>query len=196
MRSSIQGLLLSFGLYGSVLAQSSPGSVTNYTTKGNLEVTTSVPCVEFKGLNNSMSAADIYAGLPLCLKAKDFARAAQMFALAGTFATFDKLRVADRTAHQAHTVLTMQALGGLSPEDRQSFTSAMNHLLDKSSPELVSTCKTIRSIGAPSYYPRYMVQHGMRAFEGAQSNGGIVEGFNALQSWEKALDVYLHCPAT
>jgi len=61
-------------------------------------------------------------------------------------------------------------------------------------PKLKAYCTRVRKIGPPDYYPRYMVQHGMRAFTGRKSPRGLVRNFNAEKAWEKSLDTYLHCP--
>jgi hypothetical protein len=53
----------------------------------------------------------------------------------------------------------------------------------------------VRRIGPPAYHPVYMIQHGIRAFEGEQPNRGLKPDVNVKDNWEKSLDTYLHCPA-
>lgn len=67
-------------------------------------------------VSNKHTPADIYPGVAACLKAGDFEKAAQLYLTAGTFGRFDQLRVSDRTAHQAVTVLQRNSFADLTQE--------------------------------------------------------------------------------
>ena len=168
--------------------------VTEYQAKGNLETSHDVGCNGFSELNSQLTPADLYGGVGKCLQKGDFDNAAQLFSLAGVYATYDKLRVTDATAHQAHTVLTRNAMAGASTEDQQKLFKAMSEKLAPGTTQLAETCSKVRAIGAPSYHPRYMIQHGMGAFTGAQGGDGLKADFNSASAWEKSLETYLHCP--
>lgn len=185
-------LILSATLHS--IAEAEVGKVTNYETKGNLESTQTVECEGFSKLNNKFTPADLYEGVKRCIRADNFDTGAEMFALAGTYATFDKLRVADKTSHQAHTVLTIEALDGLSDSGKRKFMEAMQSKLTKDTPQLKESCRSVRAIGRPDYFPKYMIMHGMGAFSGDQADAGLVSSFNPEKAWEAALDQYLHCP--
>lgn len=169
-----------------------PPTVTNIETPGNLAPTQDIGCAKPADLRNTLTAADLYSGLAACAKAKDYKTGAFLFAMAGVYARFDTLRVADRTAHQAGTVLRMKYFDSLSTRAKKDLASQIEATLGQPA-ALAATCAAIRSIGAPDYYPAYMIQHGMGAVMG--SDGGLVEGFDATKAWELALDGYLHCPA-
>ena len=67
--------------------------------------------------------------------------------------------------------------------------------MPKTRPITVDQLWQIERIGAPDYYPRYMVQHGMQAFLISDGSDGLVKDFDAPAAWKQALDSYLHCPA-
>jgi len=170
------------------------GTVTNYQTQGNLEVTHAVGCKGFSELSNQYTPADLYKGLSECWAAKKYNEAAELFILAGVYGRFDSLRVADISAHQATSILSMEALHNLTPEQKTGIMSAMQQHLTKDTPQLLETCNTVRHIGMPDYHPSYMIQHGMKAFSGKQPNDGLVVPFDAKGAWEQSLYSYLHCP--
>ncbi len=171
------------------------GNIVNYTTEGNLEVTHQTGCVGFKGLNNKLTPADMYRGVAQCLQSGDFSNAGELYALAGLYARFDTLRVADRTAHGAITVLTMTVGQSATPQQQKKLMAEINKFLVKGTPELAATCQTVRKIGYPDYFPRYMIKHGLSAFMAEPRNRGLVTNFEAEKAWEQVLDTYLHCPA-
>ena len=115
--------------------------------------------------------------------------------LAGLYARFDTLRVADRTAHGAITVLTMTVGQSATPQQQKKLMAEINKFLVKGTPELAATCQTVRKIGYPDYFPRYMIKHGLSAFMAEPRNRGLVTNFEAEKAWEQVLDTYLHCPA-
>jgi hypothetical protein len=62
-------------------------------------------------------------------------------------------------------------------EKREKFGKAVGEVA--ADPQaLAHTCSAIRKIGYPTYYPEYMVLHGIHAFTGfyqVKTNGGIVD---------------------
>jgi hypothetical protein len=196
MRTTLLSILFSLLFLSDTFAQApnKSGNVVNYESKGNLEITNQVDCVGFSELSNTLTAADLYNALSKCLEKEEYQNAAEIFALAGVYSTFDKLRVADRSAHQAHAVLTMKAMQGASESGKNRLMLALKTSLNKEGTQLKEVCSVIRKIGHPNYFPNYMIQHGMKAFGGPQENRGIKENFQSDQAWETALDTYLHCP--
>ncbi len=176
-----------------VRAESPSPKIVNHETEGNLEVTHQLGCVGFPELSNKYTPADLYFGLAQCFRSENYELGSHLFVLAGVYATFDKLRVADGSAHQAHTVLLMRAMEGVPQEGKDRMMSALKASLTKGSPELNETCQVVRKIGAPDYFPRYMIQHGIKAFTGAQPHQGLVPEFKSASAWEESLTSYLHC---
>ena len=175
--------------------------VTNYEAPGNLESTHDVGCVGSEKLQSKYTPADLYRAAELCVRRATYREAAFLYAMAGVYGRYDTLRVADKTAHQALTVLQMQAFGALGQGPQEAFKTAIKESLG-SPAGLAAACKEIQRIGPPAYHPRYMIQHGMGAFtkDGATKDGstkdGLVTPFDASAAWKRSLDTYLHCPAT
>ena len=63
------------------------------------------------------------------------------------------------------------------------------------SPELLGRlCSEVLKIGMPSYYPAYMILHGMRAIAGNPNEGALIKDFVATGTWKKIQAAYLSCP--
>ncbi|MBX7142989.1 MAG: hypothetical protein K1X79_00910 [Oligoflexia bacterium] len=169
------------------------GNTTNYEASGNLEVTHKLECLPSSKLSNEYTAADLYHGLSKCLEKEDYKDAAFLFAIAGAYARFDQLRVADESARQAATVLRMNYFDPFSKENKMTLMGVLKQ--DLGSPDgLAATCKEVRRIGIPNYYPRYMIQHGLGAFGKDAGADGLIKDFNSNKGFEEALSSYLHCP--
>jgi hypothetical protein len=110
------------------------------------------------------------------------------------YGRYDTLRVADKTAHQAVTVLQMQMFSSMSKEKAAAFRKGLQDSLGVPA-SLAVVCGDIARIGPPGYHPRYMIQHGMGAFQKGEPSDGLVAGFDAPAAWKQSLDSYLHCPA-
>jgi hypothetical protein len=169
------------------------GPITSVTVPGNLAVTHALDCISIGRVDSASTPPDIYAAIPRCLDANRYAEAASLFVLAGTEASFDALRVTDKTAGQARQVLIMNTFNPLPLEQRQKFGEAVNAML--ADPEaLGKLCAAMRKRQPPSYYPRYMILHGIRAFTGDPNENALDPHFNPQASWDLVLRTYTRCP--
>lgn len=107
----------------------------------------------------------------------------------GVYGTFDTKRVADKTAHQGLTVLSMRMAQGWSEEQKQAFANTYRSSVTEKSAE---ACALAKSVGAPTYYPAYMINHGIDKINGSTSPE-LVPNFNSKQAWEDVLKSWLHC---
>lgn len=181
------------GLPQYTVQTSSGEKITHYESAGNLQSNATLGCVRLSAVTGKHTPADIYPGVAACIKAGDFEKAAPLYLVAGVFGRFDKLRVSDRTAHQAVTVLQRNDFADLTQDQRESFF--MNYLqprLEKGSSSLAALCAAVDRVGPPDYFPNYMIQHGMGAYLG-RSDGGLVQGFDPDKGWQDSLSGYLHC---
>lgn len=178
-----------FGFFGGELE----AQVNDYSTEGNLESTHDIGCASSDQLSNAHTPADLYRGLAACVEQRRYERGILLFALAGTYGRYDTLRVADRSAHQAVLALRMNHFDILGESKKQKFAEQLTRLLGDQA-ELELLCNEIKRIGAPTYFPRYMVQHGMDAVRGEVTNEGLIENFDADAAWSESLASYLHCP--
>ncbi len=129
-----------------------------------------------------------------CLERQAYDNSAALFALASLYARFDEQRVADESARQATQVLQQQAFEDLAPDKRQQFMEVFKRLVEQGSEPLNELCRSVRKRGMPQYYPRYMVQHGIKAIlKPEQENTGLIPDIDLEQIWDETLHSYLHC---
>ncbi|MFT4172806.1 MAG: hypothetical protein QM639_09625 [Rhodocyclaceae bacterium] len=184
---------LVFAISVSVCAPAS-AQVTNHVAPGNLQARSDLGCLKAEALRNTYTAADLYRSDVDCVKQNDLESAVYVSALAGVYGRYESMRVADQSAHQAQTVLTLNFANALTDEQKAQFRAHLSAAASDPS-GLTRLCGRIREVGPPDYHPTYMIQHGMGAFVGRQGNG-LVPDFDGAAAWEKALDTYLHCPKT
>ncbi len=168
------------------------GKITNYETAGNLAATMPTSCVEINELSSSRTPADIYPGIADCLSQDRIEEATKLYALAFVYGRFDQQRVADRTAHQATRVLELEHLATSDQKRSDKMLKRVGEI-SESPEELHQLCAEIRGLGRPTYFPAYMIQHGMGAVLGR--NGDGLNGVSESDAWEEVLDDGLHCPA-
>lgn len=188
MKTTVVSILTLF-----LIAKSFGAEFKNSEAPGNLESKNDLECIGARQLSNKYTPADLYKAVSKCANEDKYKEGALLFALAGVYGRFDTFRVADNTAHQAVTVLGMQAFGSLDKGKERAFKEGLKNILG--TPDgLAATCKEIIVLGPPDYYPSYMIQHGMNAFLKSGSGSGLVADFDVKIAWKKSLDAYLHCP--
>jgi hypothetical protein len=168
-------------------------NVINYETAGNLKSNNDLECIGPEKLNNEYTPPELYKAVTKCVAQDKYKEGILLFSLAGVYGRFDTFRVADKTAHQAITILLMGTFDSLSENKKNIFIKALKKMFYTPN-ELATCCKQIVLIGPPNYYPDYMIQHGMGAFFNDGSNNGIVSNFDAQTAWKEVVGIYLHCP--
>jgi hypothetical protein len=188
MRWTIAALL---GCLASVFAIPvlADAQITNITTAGNLKPTHDLDCLRLDQVKNIYTPADLMVSHDKCIQAARYEDAMALLLLAGTYSRFDTERVADQTSHDAFPA--MQANDPPMLETRQHMQPIIAKYRAPNSPEMAKFCVAIKRIGAPDYYPAYMIDHGMGAVLG--KSGGLVADFDARKGWRDALTLYMHC---
>jgi hypothetical protein len=155
------------------------------------------PCVRLDQISGSPTPMELYGALNDCLENHRDADAVALFALAGMDSAFDSLRVTDKTAGQARQILIMDLLQRMPPETHARFESTMKAEAADAARHAV-LCDQINKIGPASYFPSYMVNHGLGVMQSALSNQApptpLEANFNAQASWALLLTNYLNCP--
>ncbi|WP_444896909.1 hypothetical protein [Microbulbifer sp. SSSA005] len=180
---------IALALVGLIVSITANADIKNYEAEGNLESSRPVNCISTKELTTKNSPADIYIGVNKCVNEDDFDKAVQLYFISLAYGKYDTLRVSDRSAHQAVTVLRMNHLGALSEEQTANFQAAFK----KAAENMNAVCNSIKTLGKPTYYPKYMIQHGMGAFTGQKTKDGLVVGFDPDQAWSDVLEGYVKC---
>jgi hypothetical protein len=171
---------------------SQDGKVTQLTVAGQLAAKHPLDCVPLEQVDNTRTPPDLYLGVSACILKDDYRTAVALFALAGVESRFDAERVLDKSAGQAGPVLIMNTFNGLAQDKREKFGKIVSELA--ADPKaLADTCSAIRNIGHPTYYPEYMVLHGIHAFTAKAGDPTLSPTFDAAASWNTLLTTYLNC---
>jgi hypothetical protein len=170
------------------------GNITNYRVEGSLAPMQSVGCIPIAAAKSNMTPADLYPGVLSCIDQSRYDMATALFALAGIYARFDAERISDKTAGQAGEVLIMNTFATLTQDRKTQFGAAFNRVTG-SPQSLGPLCAAIEKIGAPEYYPKYMILHGMKAFMDDPYKDALAAEFDKAATWRRLQSDYLHCPA-
>lgn len=133
----------------------------------------------------------IYASAAQCARDGDYPDAAKLMFVSGIFWRFDALRVPDESSHDVGQIFLLAYIGNLPEEQRAPLASEMK-TFQRGSKVLSTFCKQMREMGPPTYYPSYMIEHGMGAFTGGDKDG-LVANFDSGKAWEKVLVDDGHC---
>ncbi|GAB2688502.1 hypothetical protein [Aliiglaciecola aliphaticivorans] len=167
----------------------SPSKIKNYDTQGNLQSNYALGCVGIDDVSPSHSPADLFSGLTQCIEQKEYEKASDLYLVAMSYGYFDTRRVADRSAHQAVMVLRMEAFAN---QEQQTLNHLLAEITQKTT-DNKGVCDYIKDIGMPTYYPSYMIQHGIGAFTEQPHSNGLIDDFDAETAWQKALSVVVNC---
>jgi ankyrin repeat protein len=156
------------------------------------------PCTRLDSIDNSRTPIELYSSLNDCMQSNRDVDAINLFVLAGMDSAFDSQRVADKTAGQARQILIM-ALRGEMPADAQArFDAALKDVTDHP-PRHAALCEQVKKVGPPTYFPAYMVNHGLGVMQSALSNqpppGPLVPNFDPATTWMELQTKYLNCTA-
>ena len=139
------------------------GGFTSLTPASQLAAKQPLGCVELDQLDNSRTPPDLYVGVSACVQQENYRAAVAIFALAGMDGHIDAARVIDKTAGQAGQILNSATFDALPTEKRDRFAKTVTEVAADPA-ALARTCNRIRRMGFPTYYPGYMVVHGIHAF--------------------------------
>jgi len=154
------------------------------------------PCVQLDSIDNSQTPVELYSSLNDCVQNNRDADAISLFILAGMDSSFDSMRVADKTAGQARTILIMALFGEMPPDVHTRFETAMKVFMDNPSRH-ATLCEQVKKVGPPQYFPAYMVNHGLGVMQSALSNQApptpLDPKFDAAAAWKELSANYLNC---
>jgi len=140
-------------------------------------------CPSLAELKSDVTPPELYAAMRTCVAAGEFARAADLYALAGAETAFDTARVTDPAARELHVALSKRELARLGEAERSALMAQLRASLTDSA-RLPGKCAEIRKVGPPTYEPSYLLGKPVQ----------IPAGFDPVATWKSALAAYLHCP--
>ena len=151
-----------------------------------------IDCVPLESLNNTYTPPDIYLGVSACIRKDDYRTAGALFMLAGINSRFDIARVLDNSSWLAAAALIMNIYSGLEQDKRVKFDQTVGKLgADPNA--MTDTCRAIRKIGHPDYYPDYMVVNGANASIGKPGGPTMKPNFDAQATWDSLLTNNFNC---
>ncbi len=177
-----------------ILTQQS-GNIKKHWAEGSLASTQTVGCIPLAQAKNTFTPPDLYKGVEACVAQDNYDLAVRLFILAGIYSWFDADRITDKTAAQARTILITNTFATIPQGKKAKFSKALERLTKNPDPALVEKlCNEVQKVGAPNYYPSYMILHGIKTFTGNPHEEALLKDFNASNVWKSLQSEYLHCP--
>ena len=182
-------MLFKFLIILTLFCTPSLAGITQYSIEGNLKPETNPGCVTMSEAVTSLTPADLALGILECYRNDDVNKALDMFWVMKIRGFFDAKRVNDASAGAAMGMLQAE-LFGITGEN---FLIEMQNLLDQDNATFFNRlCTTMKALGPPDYYPKYMILHGMNAFLGIEGDG-LKPDFNIDVEWNKVIQTDLDC---
>lgn len=166
----------------------------NITVQGALAPTQDLGCIGLDQVKAQDTSADLFNAIFECIEAGRFDAAAALFLVATTYAAFDSRRVADSSARDGGSVQARELSAKQTQAQRASLGVALEAVLR---PDAVATgCAALVKIGAPDYFPRYLVLHGIGAVvnPNIDEKTALVANFDRDAAWIELLRTFVKCP--
>lgn len=145
-------------------------------------------CIMGDEARNDYTPPDFMDSYAKCGVAGRYADAMELRLFAGAYSYFDSLRVLDPTSHNAFTVL-IQYYAPRS-QDFEGLRAAGQKYADLNSPQSKKFCKDLLRIGPPSYYPTYMITHGLGAYT---SKDKPTKEIDVQAAWKDTVEKWARC---
>ncbi len=162
-----------------------------------IENNTALGCVDVLQVSPASTPVAILGGTRACVAEGAYDKAAALSLLANTYGAYDAKRVADVSSHQAVRVAHMGLMSKLTPEQRQAYGDALQRLTAEGSPERTVFCAEMSRMKEPRYYPKYMINHGMKAYNRAMGNAQTASAellnYDPDTTWADVRKTYLKC---
>lgn len=144
-------------------------------------------------ITKDSTMVDASARMLDCMHDKDNKESEEMavylFALSGIMGKYDQARVADKTSYGAAGILRIMA-GQTEPF--VNFKETLGQYLENNE-KRAKLCEALIKIEAPTYYPDYMINHGMAYMQNPDYEDKLNHLDNPQQVWEESVKSYLTC---
>ncbi len=169
------------------------GNITRGRVEGSLAPSRELGCISLHETQSTYTPPDLHTGIAKCFQTGAFGMAARLFILASGYARFDAERIKDRSAAAGGQVLILRSFAAFTGEQKEAFSHAARRLTGEPS-ELAALCSDIQKVGPPTYFPRYLILHGLNAFaSSAPLEDALDPTFDSQATWSKLL-AGLRCP--
>lgn len=167
-----------------IIIDESTSSVKNYSIKGSLESDRRLGCITLNNISNTTTPPELFIGVKDCFDEGELDNAAIMYFFARLYGAFDGKRVDDNSAGQAIAVMQRSIFSQIDKVNIKEFQTLIKEEYGKGSNKFDEFCQASKKNGPPSYYPRYMILHGIKAFSGIKGDG-LKSGFDTEAEWSR-----------
>jgi uncharacterized membrane protein YhaH (DUF805 family) len=163
------------------------GNITNLETTGNLKITHKLKCLSPQDIKPEYTPADLMPAVVDCINNEKYENGVILFSVASLYGRFDMERVKDDTAHQAISALIANHLQFMDTPNKKEYNKFFKNILNRmddskdTSTLKKSVCEGILNVPMPTYFPSYMIYHGMDAFD---TNFDVKNGVQEIDSVE------------
>lgn len=165
-----------------------PKANTSNTASPSFE---DIECPLLSDVRNTTTPADLLPAIQRCVRGNQYDRAARLAALAAIYIRFDQQRLSDPSLDDYFSVWVLTLSAPMSEDQRKQFVTTQKAI--RNDPQAWRAfCAASHQIGPPTYYPKYMIDHGMGAFQ-RTSYQVFKSDFNAKQAWHELETTYVHC---
>ncbi|BEV72962.1 hypothetical protein THUN1379_24440 [Paludibacterium sp. THUN1379] len=163
------------------------------------QAASSAACLKPDALQSQMTPVELFPAAAACIQDNDLPSAVMLVGLGSAYASYDSQRVSDPTATSAGNVVQRAAMNTLSSEQKQQLGMAVVGTM-RDQDKRTALCQSLQRIGAPTYTPTYMINHGQVAMSQAlthstSTDSGLKPDFDGGRTWAMVLQNYMHCPA-
>lgn len=155
-------------------------------------------CIAFENANNRVTPPELYRLVGECIRSNKYSDAAALFALAGMDIRFDVSRISDNSVGDTGTVLIMEMFQTIPETAKQNFYTAIR-TVSAVQPASDYVCNWVRQVGPPTYYPEYMIVHGMNAVTSGLRGKPLPQELLPVSDpsgrWQTIGRSYLRCPS-
>lgn len=156
------------------------------------------PCIEATAVKPSESAFDVLLRSASCTNEEKYEAAARLLQVGNAFQHYDVQRIRDTTQHVAFKAWMGKTFRFYSRTERKTVLREMRRLAQNAEAR-APICEHLRSMGPPTYTPKYMIKYGKRLKDvPAEANiemPPLPPDFEASAAWTAAR-AYVSCSTT
>jgi hypothetical protein len=166
---------------------------TRARISGSLEPTLDLGCINGSQVLSTHTPPDLFLSAYKCIMSGEFERAARLTTIAQAFGIFDVARLTDPTTRGGPEVLANRVISQVPKEKLNGLALALRAAQASSSIN-DDLCNDLKRSGPPTYYPKYLVLHGLAAYNGqATPENSLKAPFDATATWSTYLRNSIGC---
>lgn len=159
--------------------------ITEIRFAGSMQPNFDLDCISIADVKSTFNPPALLNAAKKCIKQGNHSSAWELLTTGLGFAYYDVKRLADRSTQGARTVLTMNAFGDLTTEERETSQKTSKEI--QRNPEKVAAyCAELKRIGPPTYEPQWIILHGVGVYDEPRE-GHYLKNVDPKALWEEVL---------